>query len=288
MKLRSMLFVPADSERKFARAQASGADALILDLEDSVAPLNKATARAMVQSMLAADAARPWSFWVRINPFHTGLTLDDLSAVVQPGLDGVMVPKANGAADIVRIGHYLDALETRSGMARGTVKLVVVATETAIAMFNLGSYAPAHERLAGLTWGAEDLGAVVGSSVNKQSDGDWTQPYRVVRSLCLFAAAAAEVAKIDTLYADFRDPAGLEASCIASQRDGFTGRIAIHPDQVETINRCFSPSPEDLAQAKRIVAAFDADPGIGTIGIDGKMYDIPHLKLARRIVAAAG
>lgn len=288
MKLRSMLFVPADSERKFVKAQASGADALILDLEDSVAPQNKATARAMVQGMLAADAARSWSFWVRINPFDTGLTLDDLSAVVQPGLDGVMVPKANGAADIVRIGHYLDALETRSGMARGTVKLVVVATETATAMFNLGSYAPAHERLAGLTWGAEDLGAVVGSSVNKQSDGDWTQPYRVVRSLCLFAAAAAEVAKIDTLYADFRDPAGLEASCIASQRDGFTGRIAIHPDQVETINRCFSPSPEDLAQAKRIVAAFDADPGIGTIGIDGKMYDIPHLKLARRIVAAAG
>jgi citrate lyase subunit beta/citryl-CoA lyase len=287
MKLRSMLFVPADSERKFAKAQASGADALILDLEDSVAPQNKASARAMVQGMLAADAMRQWSFWVRVNPFDTGLTLDDLSAVVRPGLDGIMVPKANGAADIVRIGHYLDALETRGGMARGAVKIVVVATETASAMFNLGSYAPAHERLAGLTWGAEDLGAVVGSSVNKQADGDWTQPYRVVRSLCLFAAAAAEVAKIDTLYADFRDPAGLEASCIASQRDGFTGRIAIHPDQVETINRCFSPSPEDLAQAKRIVAAFDADPGIGTIGIDGKMYDIPHLKLARRIVAAA-
>ena len=283
MKLRSMLFVPADSERKFAKAQASGADALILDLEDSVAPPNKATARAMVKDMLAADAARPWSFWVRINPFDTGLTLDDLSAVVRPGLDGIMVPKANGAADIVRVGHYLDALETRNGMARATVKIVVVATETATAMFNLGSYAPAHERLAGLTWGAEDLGAVVGSSLNKQPDGDWTQPYRVVRSLCLFAAAAAEVAKIDTLYADFSDPAGLEESCRASQRDGFNGRIAIHPDQVEIINRCFSPSPEDLAQARRIVAAFDADPGIGAIGIDGKMYDIPHLKLSRPI-----
>jgi citrate lyase subunit beta/citryl-CoA lyase len=286
MKLRSMLFVPADSERKFVKAQASGADALILDLEDSVAPQNKAQARGMVGEMLAAGGARPWSFWVRINPFDTGLTLDDLSGVVAPGLDGIMVPKANGAADIVRIGHYLDALETRSGMVRGTVRIVVVATETATAMFNLGSYAPAHERLAGLTWGAEDLGAVVGSSVNKQPDGDWTQPYRVVRSLCLFAAAAAEVARIDTLYADFRDPAGLEESCRASQRDGFTGRIAIHPDQVETINRCFSPSAEDLAQARRIVAAFDADPGIGTIGIDGKMYDIPHLKLARSIVAA--
>lgn len=288
MKLRSMLFVPADSERKFARAQGSGADALILDLEDSVAPGRKPVAREMVQEMLGASGERGWSFFVRINALDTGMALEDLSAVVKPGLDGVMVPKANGAADIVRIGHYLDALETRSGMVRGTVKIVVVATETATAMFNLGSYAPAHERLAGLTWGAEDLGAVVGSSVNKQPDGDWTQPYRVVRSLCLFAAAAAEVARIDTLYADFRDPAGLEASCRASQRDGFTGRIAIHPDQVETINRCFSPSAEDLAQARRIVAAFDADPGIGTIGIDGKMYDIPHLKLARAIVAAAG
>lgn len=287
MRLRSLLFVPADSERKFAKAQASGADGLILDLEDAVAPARKPVAREMVQEMLAADAPRGWSFWVRINSLDTGLTLDDLSAVVRPGLDGIMVPKANGAADIVRIGHYLDALETRSGMARGTVKIIVVSTETAIAMFNLGSYAPAHERLAGLTWGAEDLGAVVGSSANKQPDGDWTQPYRVVRSMCLFAAAAAEVARIDTLYADFRDPAGLEESCRISQRDGFTGRIAIHPDQVETINRCFSPSAEDLAQAKRIVAAFEADSGLGTVGIDGKMYDIPHLKLARAIVAAA-
>jgi len=287
MRLRSLLFVPADSDRKFVKAQASGADGLILDLEDAVAPARKPVAREMVQEMLAADSPRSWGFWVRVNALDTGLTLEDLSAVVRPGLDGIMVPKANGAADIVRIGHYLDALETRSGIVRGTVKIIVVSTETAVAMFNLGSYAPAHERLAGLTWGAEDLGAVVGSSTNKQPDGDWTQPYRVVRSMCLFAAAAAEVARIDTLYADFRDPAGLEESCRISQRDGFTGRIAIHPDQVETINRCFSPSAEDLAQAKRIVAAFDADPGVGTIGIDGKMYDIPHLKLARAIVATA-
>ncbi|MCV9936906.1 CoA ester lyase [Boseaceae bacterium BT-24-1] len=287
MRLRSLLFVPADSDRKFAKARGSGADGLILDLEDAVAPARKPVAREMVQQMLAAETPRSWSFWVRVNALDTGLMLEDLSAVVKPGLDGIMVPKANGAADIVRIGHYLEALETRSGMARGTVKIIVVATETAVAMFNLGSYAPAHERLAGLTWGAEDLGAVVGSSTNKQPDGDWTQPYRVVRSMCLFAAAAAEVARIDTLYADFRDPAGLEESCGVSQRDGFTGRIAIHPDQVETINRCFSPSAEDLAQARRIVAAFEADPGIGTIGIDGRMYDIPHLKLARAIVAAA-
>lgn len=288
MKLRSLLFVPADSERKFAKAQGSGADGLILDLEDAVAPDRKTVARDMLDEIVSSPAPRPWSLWVRVNALDTGLTLGDLSAVVRPGLDGIMVPKANGAADIAQIGHYLDALETRSGMTRGVVKIIVVATETPTAMFNLGSYAPAHERLAGLTWGAEDLGAVIGSSTNKQGDGDWTQTYRIVRSMCLFAAAAAEVARIDTLYADFRDAAGLEESCKASQRDGFTGRIAIHPDQVETINRCFSPSMEDIQAAKRVVAAFEAQPGIGTIGIDGKMYDIPHLKLARRIIAAAG
>lgn len=287
MKMRSLLFVPADSERKFAKAQASGADCLILDLEDAVAPDRKVVAREMLGAALNGETSRPWSLWVRVNALDTGLTLDDLSAVVRPGLDGIMVPKSNGAADIEKIGYYLDAFETRSGMVRGTVKIIVVATETPVAIFNLGSYAPAHERLAGLTWGAEDLGAVIGSSTNKQADGDWSQTYRVVRSMCLFAASAADVARIDTLYADFRDPEGLERSCRASQQDGFTGRVAIHPDQVETINRCFSPSQDDLDQAKRIVAAFEAQPGVGTIGIEGKMYDIPHLKLARRIVAAA-
>jgi citrate lyase subunit beta / citryl-CoA lyase len=288
MRLRSLLFVPGDSERKFARAQASGADGLILDLEDAVAPENKPLARRLVRAALDAGGPRSWSFWVRVNALDTGLTLEDLAAVVAPGLDGIMVPKANGAADLVRIGHWLDALETRAGMARGSVRIIVVATETPTALFNLGSYAPAHERLAGLTWGAEDLGAVVGSAANKEADGAWTQPYALARSLCLFAASAADVARIDTLYADFRDPAGLDASCRISQRDGFNGRIAIHPDQVEIINRCFTPSDADVAQARRIVGAFEAEPGIGTVGIDGRMYDIPHLKLARRILAAAG
>ncbi len=288
MKLRSLLFVPADSEKKFAKAQESRADGLILDLEDAVAPDRKAIARDMLGNIIAARPDRNWSLWVRVNALDTGLTLSDLSAIVKPGLDGIMVPKSNGAADIQRIGHYLDALEVRAGMARGTVKIIVVATETPVAMFNLGSYSPPHERLAGLTWGAEDLGAVIGSVTNKQSDGEWTQTYRIVRSMCLFAAAAADVARIDTLYADFRDEAGLASSCEASRQDGFTGRIAIHPDQVDTINRCFSPSDADLTQARRIIAAFESQPGIGTIGIDGKMYDIPHLKLAHRIVSAAG
>jgi citrate lyase subunit beta/citryl-CoA lyase len=171
-------------------------------------------------------------------------------------------------------------------MTLGTVKLVVVATETPKAMFNLASYAPTHPRLAGLTWGAEDLAAAIGATSNKESGGEWTFPYRLARAQCLFAAAAADVAPLDTLFADFRDPQGLELSCREARRDGFTGRIAIHPDQVETINLCFTPSEEEAAHARRIVAAFEAAPTAGTLGIDGKMYDIPHLKAARKTLAA--
>lgn len=283
-----MLFVPGDSERKFAKAQGCGADALILDLEDSVAPSMKDTARAHVSGLLAAGGgARDWRFFVRVNPFDTGLTLADLAAVVMPGLDGILVPKANGAEDVVRAGHYLDALEARADMVIGTVKIAVVATETPRAMFALGSYASAHPRLVALTWGAEDLGAAIGATANKEADGGWTFPYQVARAQCLFAAAAAGVAPLDTLYADFRDTEGLGADCRRARRDGFTGRLAIHPDQVATINACFSPSDEDVAVARRIVEAFAARPEAGTLGIDGKMYDIPHLKAAQRTLAAA-
>ena len=287
MRLRSLLFVPGDSERKFAKGRDAGADALILDLEDSVAPSKKDDARAHVTSLLADDGPRPWRFLVRVNPFDTGLTLTDLAAVVGPGLNGVLIPKANGADDIVRIGHYLDALEENAGMMVGTVKIAVVATETPAAMFALGGYAPAHPRLAGLTWGAEDLAAAIGATDNKEPDGRWTTPYQIARAQCLFAAASAGVAPIDTLYADFRDSEGLAADCRLARRDGFTGRIAIHPDQVATINACFSPSDADVEQARKIVAAFAAEPTAGTLGIDGKMYDIPHLKAAQRTVAAA-
>ena len=282
-----MLFVPGDSERKFAKAGGVGADAVILDLEDSVAAPMKARARAMVGDWLEDRSARDWAFFVRPNPFDTGLTLDDLAAVVKPGLDGLMVPKTDGAWDIERIGHYLDALETRAGMAAGAVKIAVVCTETARAMFNLGSYAPAHPRLVGLTWGGEDLSAALGATTAREADGGWTFPYRVARTQCLFAAAAAQVAPLKTLYADFRDAAGLERTCREARRDGFTGRIAIHPDQIATINACFSPSEAEIAQARAIVAAFEANPDAGTLGIDGKMYDVPHLKAARRTLASA-
>jgi citrate lyase subunit beta/citryl-CoA lyase len=287
MRLRSLLFVPGDSERKFARASQSGADALILDLEDAVAPSQKPAARTHVAGLVGAQSARPWALFVRVNALDTGMALDDLAAVVKPGLDALLIPKANGAADIERVGHYLDALEAKAGMTQGAVKLAVVATETPRAMFALGSYAPAHSRLVGLTWGAEDLGAAIGATNNKEPDGSWTFPYRLARAQCLFAASAAEVAPIDTLYANFKDDEGLERDCRESRRDGFSGRIAIHPDQIATINRCYAPSEAELEQARKIVAAFAANPDAGTLGIDGKMFDIPHLKAARRTLASA-
>ena len=285
MRLRSLLFVPGDSERKFAKACGTGADVLILDLEDAVAPSKKADARAHVTSLLSTETKRNWRFFVRINPFDSGLTLKDLAAVVQSGLDGILVPKANGAEDIQRIGHYLDALEERIGMTVGTVKIAVVATETPAAIFALGGYAPSHPRLVGLTWGAEDLAAAVGATANKEANGAWTLPYQIARAQCLFAAASSGTAPIDTLYADFRDLDGLAADCRIGRRDGFTGRIAIHPDQVAVINACFGPSEADVAHARRVVEAFAANPDAGTVGIDGKMYDIPHLKAAHRTLA---
>jgi len=286
MRLRSLLFVPGDSERKFARACTCGADGLILDLEDAVTPARKPLARDIVRGWLGTPRPRPWSCWVRINALETGMALEDLAAVVQPGLDGVVLPKSDGAADLVRLGHYLDALEAAAGMGVGGTRVLVVSTETPRAMFNLGGYAPAHPRLAALTWGAEDLAAAIGAAANKAVEGDWTQPYQTARTLCLFAAAAAQVAPIETLYADFRDTDGLAASCRVARRDGFTGRIAIHPDQVATINACFTPSDEDSAHARRVVAAFAAQPQAGTVGMDGQMYDLPHLKAARRILSA--
>jgi citrate lyase subunit beta/citryl-CoA lyase len=289
MRLTALLFVPADSEKKFEKAKGIGADGLILDLEDSVAPANKAAARETLAGWIdAADGGRNWAFWVRVNPLDSGLIEDDLSAIVRPGLDGIMLPKANGGQDVAKLSDMITPMETAAGMAPGQVKIIVVATETAAAMFNLGSYAPAHPRLAALTWGAEDLAAVVGSTANKEADGNWTRPYQLARSLCLFAAANAEVAAIDTLYANFRDPEGLASSCRVSRRDGFIGRLAIHPDQVAGIQNAFAPSDADLALALRIVSAFEENPGLGTIGIDGKMYDIPHLKQARRTLASAG
>jgi citrate lyase subunit beta/citryl-CoA lyase len=287
MRLRSLLFVPADSEHKFAKVSAIGADALILDLEDSVAPTRKALARDMVKDLLSGPP-RDWAFLVRINPLGSGLTLGDLVAVVRPGLDGILIPKVNGIQDIELISNYVDALEVAAGVTPGHVKLLVVATETPAAMIGFAGYTTPNRRLVAMTWGAEDLGAALGALSNKESDGSWTFPYQVARAQCLFAAGAAGAAALDTLYADFKDQDGLAESCRIARRDGFVGKIAIHPAQVATINECFTPSEADLAHARRVVAAFAAQPDAGTLGIDGKMYDMPHLIAAKRALASAG
>jgi citrate lyase subunit beta / citryl-CoA lyase len=288
MKLRSLLFVPGDSDKKFAKASGGNADVLILDLEDAVAPAIKPEARRKVADWLDRAGELSASLFVRPNPLDTGLTDEDLAAVVRPGLTGLLIPKANGGHDIRTIGGKLDKFEAEAGLEPGTVKIAVVSTETPYAMFNLGSYTPPHPRLLALTWGAEDLGSAIGATDNKEADGSWTFPYQVARAQCLFAAAAAGVTPIDTLYANYRDADGLEQDCRRARRDGFLGRIAIHPDQVDIINRCFSPSNDEVGNARRVVDAFAANPELGTIGIDGKMYDIPHLKAALKTLAAAG
>jgi citrate lyase subunit beta/citryl-CoA lyase len=286
MKLRSMLFVPGDSERKFERASASDADALILDLEDSVALAKKAEARKAVARIVDDPTARDWRLFVRINALDSGLALADLAEVVKPGLDAVMIPKGGGGADLLRIGHYLDALEYKAGMTPGVVKVAVVATETPAAMFALSTYAPAHPRLVALTWGAEDLSAALGATTNREANGAWTFPYELARANCLFAAGAAAATAIDTVFTNFRDVDAFEADCRRSRRDGFLGRLAIHPDQVAIINRAYAPTEAEIAFARRVVEAFEANPDAGAIGIDGKMLDFPHLIAARKTLAS--
>ncbi|WP_426262875.1 HpcH/HpaI aldolase/citrate lyase family protein [Sphingomonas sp. PWP1-2] len=288
--LRSWLFIPGDSEKKLGKVDACGADAVILDLEDSVAAANKPAGRALVAAFVGERprGARPGQLWVRINPFDSGLTLDDLVAVVGAAPDGIMLPKCDGPNDIHRLSHYLDALEAQAGVAPGSIKIVPVATETAAAPFTLGAYAGAGlDRLLGLTWGAEDLSAALGASSNLDLAGGWALTYRLVRSLTLLGAKAAGVQAIDTLYVDFRDEAGLRESSRAARAEGFTGRLAIHPAQVAAINASFMPSPEEIAHAQRIVAAFAAAPGVGTVGLDGRMVDLPHLKQAEGLLALA-
>jgi citrate lyase subunit beta/citryl-CoA lyase len=290
MKLRSMLFVPADSERKLAKGEASAADALILDLEDSVAEARKPLAREMAARFIAERAAHIGPrLYVRINPLDTPFAMADLAAAVVPGLAGIVLPKIRGAADITRLSHGLDALEARAGMAPGGVRIVPVATETAEAMLSMQSFVGNPlPRLAGITWGAEDLSTAVGAVSNRDEDGAYSPLYQLAGSLCLAAAAAAGVPAIDTLHADFKDAAGLVAACRASRRRGFGGRLAIHPDQVGTINETYSPSEAELAHARRIVEAFAAQPDAGTLSLDGVMIDKPHLTQARRTLGLQG
>ncbi|WP_166036662.1 CoA ester lyase [Sphingosinicella sp. YJ22] len=279
MKLRSLLFVPGDRPDRMQKAFAAGADALILDLEDAVALERKAEARRHVADFLRAVGGN--QIWVRVNPLDSGENQRDLDGVLAAHPHGLVLPKAEGGRDVDELARRL----TERGNA--TAQILAIATETPAAIFGLGSYGGA-KRLAGLTWGAEDLPAAIGAATSREEDGSFTAPYEIARSLCLFGAAAAGVAPIETVYPNFKDVDGLATYAARARRDGFTGMMAIHPAQVAVINEAFSPSETEIAHARAVVAAFDAQPGAGALSLDGKMIDRPHLVQARRILDSAG
>ncbi len=280
---RSFLFVPGDSERKLEKAAGVGADAIIVDLEDSVTAENRPRARELAREYIDGRD----DVWLRINPVDSGEALADLQAVMPAAPSGIVLPKARNADDAARLATKLDELEGRYEVAAGTTRILPICTERPRALFSLDSYVGATPRLAGLTWGAEDLSAALGARASRDEEGNWLPPYELARSLCLFAAAAAEVPAIDTVYTDFRDLEGLASFARRAARDGFTGMLAIHPAQVATINEAFSPGEEDIRRAERIVALFRENPGAGALALDGEMIDKPHLVLARRIIALA-
>ncbi len=282
--MRSLLFVPADSGRKLARSRQSGADALILDLEDSVVPENRSVARAQARAFLAETEDAGFRRYVRINPLTSGAALDDLTAVLAGKPYGILLPKCL-PDDVRTLDHYLTAFDAAFELTPGAVRIIAIATETPAAMFALGRYAGVSLRLEGITWGAEDLAACLGGS-NRKFDGSYDDAYRLARALCLLAAADANVMPIDTIYTDFKDEAGLAAECAAAKRSGFVAKMAIHPAQLSTINRTFSATEEELAWARKVVAAFAENPGAGTVALDGKMVDRPHLTLARRLLGS--
>jgi citrate lyase subunit beta / citryl-CoA lyase len=276
--MRSLLFVPADSERKIARGLGSGADVVILDLEDSVAAANKPAARQLAAEVLKDRRGKSPMLIVRINALDSSLLEADLEAVMPAGPDGFMQPKTRKGEDV----------KTLAAMAgSGGLPIIAIATETARALFGLATYAEAVPPLAGLTWGAEDLSSDLGAEASRDEAGRLTDPYRLARTFCLVGARAAGIEPIDTVYVNYRDREGLEAECRAAARDGFTGKMAIHPDQVEPINRVFTPAPEAVARARRIVEAFQAAGDAGVVGLDGEMLDRPHLVRAEQLLARA-
>jgi citrate lyase subunit beta/citryl-CoA lyase len=284
--IRSALFVPADSERKLARAPEAGADVLLLDLEDSVGLDRKPAARDMAAAWLATPGRV--AAYVRVNAFDTGLTFTDLAAVIAGRPEGIMLPKCAGPEDVRRLDAALSALEAREGIAAGATKILPIATETPAALFTLGAYAGASARLSALTWGGEDLASAVGARGNKHADGKggggFDDLFRIARALCLAGASAAGVPALDSVYPDFRDEAGFGLECAEARRMGFGGKCAIHPGQVAAINAAFTPSAEEVAHAQAIIAAFAENPGAGVISLDGKMVDKPHLVAARRLL----
>jgi citrate lyase subunit beta / citryl-CoA lyase len=285
--MRSLLFVPADGGSKLDKAFASGADAVIVDLEDSIAPDRKAQARASAAAFLKSavtQAKRP-RLLVRVNAIATGLIDEDLDAVVSARPDAILLPKAEGGASIIHADAKLTAREAIAGLDEGHIKVVAQAIETAAGLFAAGNIRGASPRLIGLTWGPEDLSAEIGAEANRDAQGLLTEPYRLARSVCLFAAAAAGVAAIETVYVDFRNLAGLKRETEEARRDGFVGRLAIHPAQVPVINEVFTPTADAIDRAQAIVDAFAKAPSAGVVAIEGKMYDRPHLARAQALLA---
>jgi citrate lyase subunit beta/citryl-CoA lyase len=287
--MRSLLFVPADSEKKLAKALTVGADCLLIDLEDSIAIERKQTARqaaAEFLKRLGAQTDRP-SLYVRVNSLETGLIDADLDVVMAAAPDGIMLPKSLSGQSVQHLSAKLAVREAENNLRDGQTAIIAIATETAAALFQMGTYAGASHRLSGLTWGAEDLSADLGAEVNRLPGGGFAPPYVLARNLTLFAAAAANVLAIDTVRGEFRDINGLRDECLAARRDGFVAKMAIHPDQVAIINEVFTPSPQALERAEKIVAAFEAAPKAGVVAIAGEMFDRPHLLRAQRLIAAA-
>ncbi|MEQ8206584.1 MAG: CoA ester lyase [Woeseia sp.] len=282
---RSYLFVPGDSERKLVKARDSNADALIVDLEDSVSSAARSAARRLVGEFLA-ERAKP-ELWLRINPLDTEDALLDLRAAFPGAPCGIVLPKANGGSDITRLVELLNGFEAEHGIPMGQTKILPLVTERPEALFRLHEYAGSSERLAAMSWGGEDLSAAVGASRNRDDNGSWLAPYELARSLCLFGAAAAGVDAVDTVFTNFRDESGLAAYATAARRDGFSGMLAIHPAQVATINSAFTPSRDEIERAERIVAMFADSPDAGVLALDGEMLDRPHLLQAERLLRVA-
>ena len=284
--MRSLLFVPADGGSKLDKAMASGADGVIIDLEDSIAAASKESARKLALDFLKSAQSRrdrP-QLLVRINGLDTGMTDADLDAVVPGKPDAVLLPKAEGGATVIHLDAKLTVREALAGLPEGEIKILAQTVESPAGLFSAGSYRNCSARLIGMTWGPEDLSAELGAEANREIDGTLTEPYRIARAMCLFGAAAAKVPAIETIYVNFRDTDMLRKDTELARRDGFTGRLAIHPAQVPVINEVFTPSAAQIEKAKAIVAAFAAKPGAGTVGIDGKMYDRPHLARAQALL----
>jgi citrate lyase subunit beta / citryl-CoA lyase len=287
--MRSLLFVPADSPKKLDKAMTSGADALIIDLEDSVAFDGKAKARESAAAFLKSampEARRPY-IMVRVNALQTGLTDADLDAIAPAKPDAVMLPKAEGGASIMHADAKLSVREAINGLPDGHIRIFAIATETAASLFVAGTYAGSSARLSALTWGAEDLSAELGAQTNRDTNGNFLDPYRLARVLCLAGAAAAQVPAIDTVYVDFRNNDGFRRECEDACRDGFVGKMAIHPAQVPIINEVFTPSADSIKHAQLVIDAFAANPGAGVVNIGNVMYDQPHLTRARRLLERA-